>query len=151
MLSYTRQPVANELQLPWADRMRKNEILWGVFKRKTGVCVEEFLKTKTHRLIGNMLRSDLEFALWTFCVRFHLQSANMGTSVAVCLVFIGCCSNVVFLELLVRWVIESKFSPDFKTFKYLTSYGHKFKCSTPRSNEVRSQDCKLLVSLMVFN
>ncbi|CAG08684.1 unnamed protein product [Tetraodon nigroviridis] len=26
----------------------------------------------------------------------------MGTSVAVCLVFIGCCSNVVFLELLVR-------------------------------------------------
>lgn len=42
------------------------------------------------------------------------QSADMGTSVAVCLVFIGCCSNVVFLELLVRSVIDSKFSPQFK-------------------------------------
>lgn len=44
---------------------------------------------------------------------FFYQSANMGTSVAVCLVFIGCCSNVVFLELLVRSVIESNFSSYF--------------------------------------
>lgn len=43
---------------------------------------------------------------------FH-HPANMGTSVAICLVFIGCCSNVVFLELLVRSVIETNFSTDF--------------------------------------
>lgn len=58
--------------------------------------------------IGNRI-----FFVTQSALGFFYQSANMGTSVAVCLVFIGCCSNVVFLELLVRSVIEFNFSSYF--------------------------------------
>uniref|UniRef100_H2V215 Solute carrier family 35 member B4 n=1 Tax=Takifugu rubripes TaxID=31033 RepID=H2V215_TAKRU len=56
----------------------------------------------------------------------------MGTSVAVCLVFIGCCSNVVFLELLVREFPGSGNIITFTQFLFIALEGLIFESNFGR-------------------
>lgn len=72
---------------------------------ETGVCVKAQEVGHTNRCRNaNMLRSLSRLIKWHIFHRVFPAVNTMGPVFAVVLVFVGCCSNVVFLELLVRSV-----------------------------------------------
>ena len=80
--------------------------------------------------------------------RVHYKIENMRAAIAVLCVFLGCCSNVVFLELLVKEDPGSGNLITFAQFLFISIEGFLFtsKCGTVKPN-IGIKDYFILVSM----